>query len=757
MGWANDQMNASLALTAGIFVAAGTLILYIINGILTFRIVKDQHHRFGETIRILVLSRFLLFGIILTLILMIVAAVQSAYTLNTKIRAVDRQLQLYGVTFYAIIAGLPLIVLLISHITANRPPSTSKIGPSRHRRRITTVVLVSVLLSVRAIWICIVTWQRPTPLTQPLEWYLNKPSFYLVSLVPELLAVMVFCFLRIDNYFWLSSDGTFDDPSKARSIGSPEPLVTPMPPPVNPNTEPKIAWTPPPIPHDVEQGFGAPQHDYSHHGGIGPRQRYPPGVKMMSPVDEDPTYASAYKAGISRNVSRESVGGQSYQYAATVVGDDMDHYPMQPKFNKRVSNGTLSIISSFPDPNMGNMGGVGGAYGRTSLAMDPSTGLYHFVSAPLVPMFSPAAMGQDPSQSMVFGESPFADPQMLSNNGSNRQSRMSNAPTLFSTTNGSQQPFASYPFPSQYVQPLQYRNGQPMQFAPAPLQFPAAPPPAVLTASNTSAASSSTSPSSNSSSSPQESSSTSSTSTAASSQTSHTPPLSLRAQSPPTTIPRKPSPLAAPLSSHPPSPVNNPTTTTQQAPPLPTQPKPAQVQPPTQYLHGTQALHRPTSIHQRRRTSSLLSRSISASDPSLHSHRQLATAPPPSLAALRLASSRRSVSADGKRRIIPSTYSTYSTNRMSMQSNGLESLVNMVSSHTGTASERAEQIRAQSQRERPGFPGSEMGRGFERTGTERPVATAARNGERCNGMSRASQEFWGRRPLTEAVTQARGQ
>jgi len=717
MGWANNQTNAHLALTAGIFVAAGTIILYIINGILAFR--------FGETIRILVLSRGLLFGIILTLILLIVAAVQSAYTLNSNIRSIDRKLQLYGTTFYAIIAGLPLLVLLISHITANRPPSTSKLGPSRHRRRVVIVVLVSAVLSLRAIWICAVTWQTPTSLTQPLNWYLNKPAFYLVSLLPELIAVFAFCVLRIDNYFWTGPDGTFDDPSS--TLSSPEPLVTPLPPPLNPNREPKIAWTPPPIRSDVEQGFGMPQRDYNTQGGIGPRQRYPPGVKMMSPVDEENMYAAHKTVGMSVHPSHESLSGQSYQYAATVTGDDNMDYPMPPKFSNRVSQGTLSIVSTFPDPQVGGNGGYG--HGRTSLAMDPSTGLYHFVSAPLVPMFSPTAMGmgQDPHQSSYFGESPFADPPMFFNN-SNRQSRMSNAPTLFSTATGNQpQAFQAFPFPSQH---MQFQGAHPMQFQAAPMQYPTPPPPAVLTANNTGSSSSSSS-SGTIAALDQNTSSSSSTQQAGTAI-----PFSNNPPPPPPPLPivtRK----ASPLSMHPPQ-GNHPNA-------------------------GNPPLFRPGSIYQRRRTSSLLSQSRGIdnnnnnnanSPPSTRMSRLINNPQPPTLAALRIA--------EGKQR---ATSSSHHMSMASVQSTGLESLVNMVHGASVRSNERAEQQRQQSQRERPGFPGSgensrSRSRSFEngRTGVERPNHGAGNgNGNGNGGISAASKHFWGEAPAMKREQQQQQQ
>jgi hypothetical protein len=123
---------------------------------------------------------------------------------------------------------------------------------------------------------------------------------------------------------------------------------------------------------------------------------------------------------------------------------------------------------------------------------------------------------------------------------------------------------------------------------------------------------------------------------------------------------------------------------------------------------------------------------------------------PPSLAALRVA--------EGKR-------ATRSSNHMSMasmQSTGLESLVNMVQGASRDSSierpqgqplqrmhstERTEQQQLQSQRERPGFPGSESRNGGERLNETRFYGNGNSEAKaKVNEPSAASKAFWGEQP-----------
>src|ERR1700712_5756855 len=120
MAWSQHRLDVSLALAASIFVAAGTVILYIVNFVFTYRIIRAQHPRLAESRPFSIFFRFLLISVALTIAILITAVVQASYTLDQNIHRIDRNLQLYGSTYMAIVAFMPIPLIFISLVTGHR-------------------------------------------------------------------------------------------------------------------------------------------------------------------------------------------------------------------------------------------------------------------------------------------------------------------------------------------------------------------------------------------------------------------------------------------------------------------------------------------------------------------------------------------------------------------------------------------------------------------------------------------------------------
>jgi hypothetical protein len=202
--------NVSLGIAAQIFLAAGVLILYIINLIFAMRLVRSTHPRLGwhPAFSIIFKALFVLVG--LTIIAVIAATIQSFYTLDMNTKATDRGFQLYGSTFLAIIATLPLPITVLSFTIPYSPPD--RFGMGRLRTKVIVLLISTIFLALGAWYRCGVAFQPPTPRNQPLPGYLAKPPFYIMNFVMEIQTVFMYAILRVDLRFHI--------PNGARGAGS---------------------------------------------------------------------------------------------------------------------------------------------------------------------------------------------------------------------------------------------------------------------------------------------------------------------------------------------------------------------------------------------------------------------------------------------------------------------------------------------------------------------------------------------------------
>ncbi|KAH7398428.1 hypothetical protein BKA66DRAFT_521153 [Pyrenochaeta sp. MPI-SDFR-AT-0127] len=202
--------NVRLAIAAQIFVSAGVLILFVINLIFVTRLVRSTHPSFGWH-PIFSIAFKMMYGIVgLTMAAVITATVQTFYTINPNIRAVDRSLQLYGSTFLAVIATLPLPITILACLIPYSP--LDRFGTGRLRTKVIALLVSTTLLSLGAWYRCGATWQTPTPRTQPLPGYLAKGPFYVFNFLVEIQTVLMYAILRVDQRWHI--------PNGARGPGS---------------------------------------------------------------------------------------------------------------------------------------------------------------------------------------------------------------------------------------------------------------------------------------------------------------------------------------------------------------------------------------------------------------------------------------------------------------------------------------------------------------------------------------------------------
>ncbi|KAF1927869.1 uncharacterized protein M421DRAFT_392484 [Didymella exigua CBS 183.55] len=205
-----QSQNVELAIAASIFVAAGVLIIFIINLIFAMRLVRSLHPRLGWHPAFGIIFRLLCILTGATIIMIIAGTVQSFFTLDPGAKATDRSLQLYGSTFLAIIATLPLPIVILSLLIPYSPPD--RFGAGRLRTKVIVLLVSTTLLSIGAWYRCGSIWAPLIPRSQPLPGYLGKSPFYIFNFFVEIQTVLMYAILRVDLRYHI--------PNGAKGVGS---------------------------------------------------------------------------------------------------------------------------------------------------------------------------------------------------------------------------------------------------------------------------------------------------------------------------------------------------------------------------------------------------------------------------------------------------------------------------------------------------------------------------------------------------------
>lgn len=142
--------------------------------------------------------------------MVIAGTVQSFFTLDPAKKAIDRSLQLYGSTFLAIIATLPLPIVVLSLLIPYSPPD--RFGVGRLRTKVVVLLVSTTLLSIGAWYRCGSTWAPPIPRSHPLPGYLDKGPFYIFNFFVEIQTVLMYAILRVDLRYHI--------PNGANGVGS---------------------------------------------------------------------------------------------------------------------------------------------------------------------------------------------------------------------------------------------------------------------------------------------------------------------------------------------------------------------------------------------------------------------------------------------------------------------------------------------------------------------------------------------------------
>lgn len=221
IAWACHPRNVNLGIAANVFVYVGTIILYVTNWFFTQRIVRAQHAKFGWSKPYFILHRLAEVFMVASLILIVVSAVWTAFTLDPEKLRIFRVFQLTGQTYFTFFCFAPIIVVGLSLLFPRH--AIDKFGVGRLRINITILIIAVIVLSVGQIFRCVITWIPPYLARNaqgqpvPLRWYHSKASFYIFNFVTEIIVLVLYAIARIDLRFHVPNGSRMSGDYSARN------------------------------------------------------------------------------------------------------------------------------------------------------------------------------------------------------------------------------------------------------------------------------------------------------------------------------------------------------------------------------------------------------------------------------------------------------------------------------------------------------------------------------------------------------------
>jgi hypothetical protein len=196
--WSTTPTNISVAIAAQIFVAAGVVVLFVVNLIFAQRIVRACHPKWAWSKSFSMAFKVYDASIIVMLIALITCTIQSFFTLSTNTRRIDRDVQRVGGVYFAVAAFIPIPLVLL-RIVVPKSTRIEKFGEGHFRTKIFVLLFSSAILTLGAAFRAGISFM-PRPITDP-AWYHSKACFYIFDFGVEIVVVYLYAFLRVDKRF----------------------------------------------------------------------------------------------------------------------------------------------------------------------------------------------------------------------------------------------------------------------------------------------------------------------------------------------------------------------------------------------------------------------------------------------------------------------------------------------------------------------------------------------------------------------------
>ncbi|KAF8475757.1 hypothetical protein BDZ91DRAFT_710261 [Kalaharituber pfeilii] len=201
IAWVNYPMNKDLAIAAQVFVAAGVVLLYIVNLVFAQRILGAMHPNSGTNRPVRWGFAAYYCTILPVLIMVIVATVEAFTNSNPDTLRITADIRKFGGTWFAVLAFAPIPVTLISLMIPTQA-QPKPLGTGSLTIKITMVIGTSVLLTLGAAFRIAISYLPPRLASDP-AWYHGRAAFYAFTPMLEVMVVAMLAALRMDKRFYL--------------------------------------------------------------------------------------------------------------------------------------------------------------------------------------------------------------------------------------------------------------------------------------------------------------------------------------------------------------------------------------------------------------------------------------------------------------------------------------------------------------------------------------------------------------------------
>lgn len=206
IAWAVYPTSIRLGIAAQILVYVGTVLLYFVDLFMMERIVRAQHPYFGWTKPFSLVVPVMCLIAVLSVVMVVVTGIQMSYTLSTNTLRIDRDVRLFVETAFAVIAAVPLFVVLLSTLIRQLPAikhsnTMDKFGAGSMRAKILMVCFASFILAFADSFKAGTDYFPELPLSASTPWYYTRGVFYGLGLAPEIIVLYMWAIFAINHRF----------------------------------------------------------------------------------------------------------------------------------------------------------------------------------------------------------------------------------------------------------------------------------------------------------------------------------------------------------------------------------------------------------------------------------------------------------------------------------------------------------------------------------------------------------------------------
>lgn len=213
--WAAKPTNVSVEIAASLFVSVGDIIGFVVNLNLAQRIIRAHHPNFGwhSWLKIAFITMYAVFG--LSIILLVSFTVWSYFILDPAKLIIARDVDLFGATYFATAAFLPIPMVLCARFLSSKTPAEN-FGTGTIRSKVIIVLYGSFLLALGTWFRAGTAYPKARPVDDPAS-YQSKACFYVFYFTLEILVIWTYLLVRIDRRFYVS-DGSKGPGDYSRSM-----------------------------------------------------------------------------------------------------------------------------------------------------------------------------------------------------------------------------------------------------------------------------------------------------------------------------------------------------------------------------------------------------------------------------------------------------------------------------------------------------------------------------------------------------------